>query len=489
MKKLNLANVILSFLKIGTIGFGGGAALVPIIESEVVEKNKWLEKKKFDVAVAAASLSPASLPVSICAVWNNKYSLFSAYSYALPGPFIYMILLTGFTMIGEAGVRYIEYASAGILVFVLLVVYRFIRKNYIYNVNLGIKKQHILILCTSFFLFSGNAVRRLVSIMFAVDISELPVSVFAITMLDLIVILFFIVCFVGVSKSKIKFGIALIISALFAFSRGRMGILSNISVPLMIIMAVMAIASIIYDIVNKSDKTKRMETKLDFKPLRNLLFFILVGISLAALTYLASRDTNAWYFAFRGVTSSLTSFGGGEVYYAIAYDTFIETGFISREFYMSRILGLAGAMPGPVICSIIAGVGFAYGSALGGAALGWMFGILGLSMAITATAIGALSLFTVFEVLRESPRLKMIIMYIIPLVCGVLLSVSIMLLLRASEVIASIGIPLPIGLAVVLVMFSMMLFAHKKHNANDMLLFVSGGLCTLAGLSFFGGLI
>ena len=168
MKKLNLLNVILSFLKIGTIGFGGGAALVPIIESEIVEKNKWLDKDNFNVAVAAASISPASLPVSICAVWNTRYSLFSAYFYALPGPCIYMILLTGFSMIGEAGVKYIEYASAGILVFVLLIVYKFLSKNYIYSVNIGIKKRHILILCLSFFLYSGNAARRLITGLFPI---------------------------------------------------------------------------------------------------------------------------------------------------------------------------------------------------------------------------------------------------------------------------------------------------------------------------------
>jgi chromate transporter len=400
-----------------------------------------------------------------------------------------MILLTGFSYIGEAGVKYIEYASAGILVFVLLIVYKFIRKNYAYNVTKGIKKEHIIILLTSFFLFSGNAVRRLITGLFALEAGALPGSVFAITMLDLIMILFFIVCFVGPSKSKIKFGIAVFISAFFALSRGRMGILGNISIPLMIVMFVLALSSIIYDVIYKSDKTKKSTVKVNYRPLLNVLLFIAVGFGLSALTFLVSRDSNAWQFAFRGVTSSLTSFGGGEVYYAIAYETFVETNFIPRDYYMSRILGLAGAMPGPVICSILAGVGFTYGSMMGGAAVGWAFGILGASMAITATGMGALSLFTVFGILRESPRLKMIVMFVIPLVCGVLISVSMTLLLRASEVIASVGIPLPASFAIVIIMFILMVFANKKYRINDMILFLIGGLTTLAMLTVLGGVL
>ena len=87
--KLNVVSVILSFLKMGIIGFGGGAALIPVIEDELVEKRKWIEKKQFDYSVIVASISPASLPVALCAIWNRKYSILSAYAYALPGPILF----------------------------------------------------------------------------------------------------------------------------------------------------------------------------------------------------------------------------------------------------------------------------------------------------------------------------------------------------------------------------------------------------------------
>ncbi|MCL2666074.1 MAG: chromate transporter, partial [Defluviitaleaceae bacterium] len=47
MKDISQKNVLLSFLKIGAVGFGGGAALIPVIESELVENNKWIDKNSF----------------------------------------------------------------------------------------------------------------------------------------------------------------------------------------------------------------------------------------------------------------------------------------------------------------------------------------------------------------------------------------------------------------------------------------------------------
>ena len=499
MKQKNLLNVILSFLKIGAIGFGGGAALIPIIESEVVEKNKWLDKEKFDVCVAAATISPASLPVSITAVWNSRYSLFSSYAYALPGSFIYMILLTGFSMIGQAGVKYIEYASAGILIFVLLIIFKFLRKNYLYSVSIGIKIQHIVIMSASFILYSGSAVRRLIAALFSVNVSQLPKIVFAINMLDLIFILFFIACFIGTSKSKIKIGIAILISVIYAVSKGKLNLINNWGGPILVLMFAMSVASIVYDNVTSKDKTKHEKHIIDLKPLRNVILFILVAAVISALAFMASGNAIAWDFAFKGVTSSLTSFGGGEVYYAIAQEWFVETEYIQgmKDFYMTRILGIAGAMPGPVIVAILSGIGFAIGSSLGAASgavmatvLGWIFGFVGMSMAITATAIGACSLFTVFEILKENPRLKIIIKYIIPLVCGVLISVMLTLSLRSAEVIAhSINIPILASYGAVIVLFCMMVFVHLKFRINDMVLFFVGGLGMLLFLGILGNVM
>ena len=502
-KKPSFIKVILSFLKIGTIGFGGGAALIPILESEIVERNNWVKKDKFDLFVATASISPSSIPVSIAAIWNMRFSLFTAYAYGLPGSIIFMILLTGFSVIGEAGVRYIEYASAGILVFVLMLIYKFIRKNIQLATKAEQNKQFLIVVALSLVLRFGNDIRRLISMLFDLgNFHEWPPitrSVFALSMLDIILILFFLVCFIGSSKNKVKRGIGIGLALLYALAIGRMGILSPLAIPLVVVMILLAVTSVLYDTLRARNQRKdhgleegsmrkNNGSKLDLAPIKNILLFLVVALGLTGLAFVSSGDGIAVNFALRGLTSSLQSFGGGEVFYAIAEETFVQTEMLSRDFYMTHVMGIAGAMPGPVIVAILSGVGFGIGANLGGIGLAWVFGIVGGSMAITATGFGALTLYMVFDYLKDSPRLKMIVKYIIPVVCGVLLSVSLQLIERSAWVISSVGIPIFMSLLIVMVMLVTMITLNRKLKMPDILYFLVGGGFTLVGLTVISGL-
>ena len=48
----------MSMLRIGAIGFGGGNALIPVIEKEVVENGKLVTKRAYDEDVVAACITP-----------------------------------------------------------------------------------------------------------------------------------------------------------------------------------------------------------------------------------------------------------------------------------------------------------------------------------------------------------------------------------------------------------------------------------------------
>ena len=54
--------MMLALLKIGFIGFGGGSALIPVIEKEVVEERKLVTEEEFNKDVFVASISPGALP-------------------------------------------------------------------------------------------------------------------------------------------------------------------------------------------------------------------------------------------------------------------------------------------------------------------------------------------------------------------------------------------------------------------------------------------
>ena len=53
------------YLKIGTIGFGGGFAVMDLIHSELVEKKQWLTEQRYQNMVALAEMAPGALTVNL----------------------------------------------------------------------------------------------------------------------------------------------------------------------------------------------------------------------------------------------------------------------------------------------------------------------------------------------------------------------------------------------------------------------------------------
>ena len=61
-----------TFFKIGAFTFGGGWAMISIIEKEVVDKHKWLNKNEFLDALAISQSLPGILAVNISILTGNK---------------------------------------------------------------------------------------------------------------------------------------------------------------------------------------------------------------------------------------------------------------------------------------------------------------------------------------------------------------------------------------------------------------------------------
>ena len=59
------AKIFLTFSKIGAFTLGGGYAMLPLIEHEVVDKNLWLSKEDFLDVVAVAQSLPGIFAVNI----------------------------------------------------------------------------------------------------------------------------------------------------------------------------------------------------------------------------------------------------------------------------------------------------------------------------------------------------------------------------------------------------------------------------------------
>ncbi len=64
------------FFKIGAFTFGGGWAMISIIEKEVVEKKSWLGKEEFIDALAVSQSLPGIMAVNISIFTGNKQAGF-----------------------------------------------------------------------------------------------------------------------------------------------------------------------------------------------------------------------------------------------------------------------------------------------------------------------------------------------------------------------------------------------------------------------------
>ena len=67
-----LLQLFLSFFKIGAFTFGGGWAMISIIEREIVDKHHWIEREDFLDLLAVAQSLPGILAVNIATAIGDR---------------------------------------------------------------------------------------------------------------------------------------------------------------------------------------------------------------------------------------------------------------------------------------------------------------------------------------------------------------------------------------------------------------------------------
>lgn len=164
MKAKQIIRLFFCMLKIGLFTFGGGYAMIALLENEFVSEKKWIEKEEFLDMVAIAESTPGPIAINAATYIGYKTagflgSLAATVAVCLPSlAIIYSISLffdaflslkiVAYAFKGiQAGVIYIIF-SAGIKLF------RELRKN-AFNITL----------------FSATAVCMLVCSFFAVNFS------------------------------------------------------------------------------------------------------------------------------------------------------------------------------------------------------------------------------------------------------------------------------------------------------------------------------
>ncbi len=97
---MNYLEYFKTFFRIGLFTLGGGYAMIPIIEDEVVNKRHWIDKKDFLDIVAISQSCPGALAINMSAFIGYKLNkvpgaIVSCVATALPS-FIIILLIAMF---------------------------------------------------------------------------------------------------------------------------------------------------------------------------------------------------------------------------------------------------------------------------------------------------------------------------------------------------------------------------------------------------------
>lgn len=407
--------------------------MIPIIERELVVKRGLLGDAAYLRHTVVANITPGALPVKLAsfagvALGRSSLSVLGALIVALPGVLGTLGFLAASALLGAAAVTAIMNASVGISVFITVLLLGYIWKVFAHAGHRW--PAYLAIMLVSFALTGANGVVSGAGAFFGQSWHlELP----RITAVQLIV---------G--------ALVLIIAGALVFGRREPG-----AVP----PAPMA-----------GDRGPVWRATAWFAALA------LVGTGVMV----AVRGLEGLEFAGLLALSTVTSFGGGEAYIGVADGFFVQSGLVDRTEFYTQLVPVANALPGPILVKVGSGMGFLLGGP--NMAVQWLLGAAGILVTIGTCCALALPVMGAYERLRHHRVVVAIGHYILPVICGLLLSVCATMLEVAVEVIHAAGhdpVPWLWGSLVAIVLMS---WLHITKRVNDLAMLVVAGAITLIGL-------
>ncbi|MDV2685589.1 chromate transporter [Alkalihalophilus lindianensis] len=109
--------IFITFSKIGPVTFGGGYAMIPLIEREVVIKKKWLQLKEVSEIFAVAESVPGAIAINSATFIGYRVAGVAGAMFAMAGiliPTFFIVLVLGISFLLYKDHPKIEAAFQGI---------------------------------------------------------------------------------------------------------------------------------------------------------------------------------------------------------------------------------------------------------------------------------------------------------------------------------------------------------------------------------------
>ena len=126
MKQIqSIISLFLTFMKIGLFTFGGGYAMIPLIQRETVDNKKWISDKDILEIVAIAESTPGPIAINAATFIGYRVGGFLGALAATVGvmlPSITIIASISYVLAAFRNVVWIQYAFKGIRAGVLALI-------------------------------------------------------------------------------------------------------------------------------------------------------------------------------------------------------------------------------------------------------------------------------------------------------------------------------------------------------------------------------
>ncbi|MEG2116536.1 MAG: chromate transporter [Clostridia bacterium] len=473
----NFWKSIISSFKIGAIGFGGGSALIPVCEKECVDDNHYISEEDFNENVIVSNITPGALPVKLCSGIGNHASgnlsgVLSAFAVGFTGVFLTVLIYALISIIGEQGVKQIEYASIGISAFIIYLLFHYIGKVQKSSNEVGFGKISVAIIVISVVVTFG---KEMVQILGDLGLTLNYTPILNISTIELLIMAFFVILFTNGQNKKFRTITAAVVCLGFLYSVSSLNSISFLPYIFEGIMVVLAIVFVIIDAKseikpNTADETEKTKRSNDIKKLlKSAMWFGVVYLVMLALTLIVLNKNIADVISFSGlsIVSTVTSFGGGEAYLTVAEGMFVEGGFIGSDVFFSQIVPIANALPGPILAKILTGVSYVYGLTLGGQFGGIMMALLGFATAVGFSCIAFYLVFALFRLFSNLSVFDTIKKWILPVIAGMLISTCLAMVHEMFKITGATIQNSLIGLAIIAVMFIAAVIFKKKFKLQD----------------------
>ncbi|MEE3393103.1 MAG: chromate transporter [Lachnospiraceae bacterium] len=527
--------LMFSMFKIGCIGFGGGSALIPVIEKEVVEEKKLVSKSEYNNNVVIACITPGALPVEIAAglghrIYGIPGMLLASMLMAVPGVFIMILILSILSGASGRVLDEIQTVSIGLGAFIISLLVMYAEKTLASASKHG-KRRAFISLAIMLSVFALSCGDNLYNI-FGIDFEP----IFGLSTVQVLGIAFFGILFTQCHFTKKNTITSFVLITLYLLCTGGHHIIKSDLVHILVVLAMLYLSirgfvrsfnnsrhvetkSLGLTVINRlksvksykptserkltSDLKPASERKLtsDLKPasgkkltsdrsfmklLRALGAWLVILVISIIPSLFVNRD--AIVLALKGFVSTLMSFGGGDAYLSIADGMFVDPGMITQSEFYTRLIPVANVLPGSILCKILTGVGYYHGlNASGTVAGGIIVSVNGFITGVAASVMTFLAIYYIYDNFQGISVFRLVSKWIRPIISGLLLNVA--LSMAYQNVISaenlSLNVPFIIILTIVILALNIFLIIFRRTN-NLLLIVISAVLGTAAiHASFF----